>query len=104
MMDSLSDEEPEPPPQTLAWLTWHARRTINKLDLATEEKVFAIDKGGKVIDFAMKGFWAKHKRHGIRHVAPAAACAYALAWLEQWAKDCETAEEGDGPSEGDTTA
>lgn len=84
----------EPPPKTLAWLTWHAERTVDQLDLTPQERAFAVDKGGKIIDFAVRGFWKKHEAEGIRHVTPAAACAYALAWLEHWARDCTSDEAG----------
>jgi hypothetical protein len=87
MSQSARDEEP--PPNTLAWSNWHAERTIRSLDLTPEELAFALDKGAKIVDFAVRGFWKKHERLGVRHVATAAACAYALAWLEQWAKNRE---------------
>lgn len=80
----------EPPKKTLAWLSWYSESVIGQLDLTPEERDFAIDKGGKIADFAMRGFWKKHESEGIRRITPAAACAYAMAFLEHWAKDCES--------------
>jgi hypothetical protein len=70
-----------------------AERRIAPLDLTSAERAFAIDKGGKIVDFAVRGFWKQHEQFGVRHVTTAAACAYALAWLEEWANCCEAGDD-----------